>query len=400
MERGTRGFVGNSAICLGVFALSIGFAKPGWAKFASLVLDAGSGEVHHAVNADTRNFPASLTKLMTLYLLFDKLERKQLTLDTRLVVSRRAARQPASRLGLKRGQTMRISEVIPALIIKSANDVAVVVAEALAGGERQFALHMTAKARELGMKRTTFRNASGLPHRGQMSTARDMATLARAFLVNFPQYYHYFAQRSFRFAGSTYRTHNKVLKTYDGAEGMKTGYIRVSGYNLVATVKRGSNRLIGVVFGGNTARGRDRLMKRLLDKAFLAAQPPKRAPAMAGARRKASPSEVAAAPTRRRRPTGPAVAIWGIQVGAYYSRAPAFDMAREVKRKHSKLLSTGRIFIKPLKRSRNRVIYRARIVGLVRRHAFRACRLLKRARQQCMTLRVRDGFEVAQAPIR
>lgn len=390
MERGTRGLFRISVICLGVFALFIGSAHPGWAKFAALVIDAETGQVYHAVNADTRNFPASLTKLMTLYLLFDKLERAELSLDTRLVVSRRAARQPASRLGLKRGQTITVAEAIPALIIKSANDVAMVVGEALAGGERPFALQMTAKARQLGMKRTTFRNSSGLPHRGQMSTAKDMATLARAILKDFPQYYHFFAQRSFRFAGRTYRTHNKVLKTYDGAEGMKTGYIRVSGYNLVATVKRGKRRLIGVIFGGDTAKARDRLMKRLLDKAFRGARGGKAAPAMASA---SIPTPAAKArPARRSRLAG---AEWGIQVGAYYSRAPAFDMAREVKRKHADLLGAGRIFIKPLKRSRNRVIYRARIVGLARRHAFRACRLLKRARQECMTLRVRGGFEVA-----
>jgi D-alanyl-D-alanine carboxypeptidase len=170
---------------------------------------------------------------------------------------------------------------------------------------------------------------------------------------------------------------------------MKTGYIRVSGFNLVATVKRGRNRLIGVIFGGDTARARDRLMERLLDKAFRRAQ----GPAIARATPEAAPK-----PARRGRSAASAGTIWGIQVGAYYSRAPAFDMAREVKRTHSDLLADGRIFIKPLKRSRNRVIYRARIVGLVRRHAFRACRLLKRARKPCMALRVRDGFEVAAAP--
>ncbi|MDP6173582.1 MAG: D-alanyl-D-alanine carboxypeptidase family protein [Rhodospirillales bacterium] len=395
MKRATRGFVRIPIVCLGVFALSLVLARPGWAKFASLIVDAETGKVHHAVNADTRNFPASLAKMMTLYLLFEKLKNKELTLNTRFHVSRRAARQPASRLGLKPGQTISIAEVIPSLVIKSANDVASVVADALAGGERPFALHMTARARQLGMRRTTFRNASGLPHRGQMSTARDMATLAGALTRDFPQYYHYFAQRSFRFAGQTYRTHNNLLKNYDGTEGLKTGYIRVSGFNLVATVQRGGHRLIGVIFGGNTARARDRLMTRLLDKAFNTLREPLIASAPPPARKAKTQKNRAQPPSRKT--SRPGIPIWGIQVGAYYSRAPAFDMAREVKRKHSQLLSDGRIFIKPLKRSRSRVIFRARIVGLARRHAFRACRLLKRARQPCMTLRVRDSFEVAAA---
>jgi D-alanyl-D-alanine carboxypeptidase len=380
MERSTSSFL-RIPVCLTLFVIALTWAGPTAAKYAALVMDAHTGKVHHTVNADTRNYPASLTKLMTLYLLFEKLDAKEITLATRFTVSRRAARQPASRLGLRRGQNITVGEAIPALIIKSANDVAVTVAEALAGSERKFALHMTAKARKLGMKHTIFRNASGLPHRGQFSTAGDMAILAKALIVGFSHHYHFFAQRSFQFRGRAYRTHNDLLKTYDGTDGMKTGYIRVSGYNLVASVKRGERRLIGVIFGGNSAKSRDRNMKKLLDQAFdglghreerLAAARPRKAARRADIR-------------------------WAIQVGAYYSRAPAFDAARNVKRRLETILARGRITIMPLKRSRNRILYRARIVGLDRRSAVSACRLLKRERKPCLPMRVPSGFEVAVA---
>ena len=159
-------------------------AQPAAAKYASLVMDAETGRILHQTNADTRNYPASLTKIMTMYMVFDALKSGVWELNKRLTISRRAARQPASRLGLKAGQTISVKQAILALVTRSANDVATVIAENMSGSERSFALHMTAKARKLGMSRTTFRNASGLPHRGQMSTARDMATLARALIRN------------------------------------------------------------------------------------------------------------------------------------------------------------------------------------------------------------------------
>ena len=169
----------------------------GNAKYASIIIDSKSGQVRHSVNADTRNFPASLTKLMTLYLLFEAVKHKKLKMNSKMVVSHRAANQPASRLGLKPGQSIRVRDAIAALIIKSANDVATVVAEAIAGNERRFALLMTNKARKLGMSRTIFRNASGLSNRGQMSTAKDMALLTQTLINRFPQYYHLFSKKKF-----------------------------------------------------------------------------------------------------------------------------------------------------------------------------------------------------------
>ena len=361
------------------------------AKYASYVIDAKTGKVHHAVNENTRNYPASLTKLMTLYLLFEAVEQKRLKFSTRLSVSRKAANRPASRLGLKPGQSIKVKDAVMALIIKSANDVASVVAEYLGGSERRFALIMTDKARKLGMSRTTFRNASGLPHRGQMSTAKDMATLTRSIIKRFPQYYHLFKRQAFTFQGRTYRPHNKVLKYYPGAEGMKTGYIRASGYNLITTVKRNNTRIIGVVFGGNTSRSRNRHMKKLLTAAFertspsiqiTKAKPKRRQSYMA----RTKPSKTAARSKDR---------IWGIQVGAFYSHKPALNIARDVSQKYAKVLKGGKIKVMPLSKLRNRTLFRARIVGLDRRNAYRTCRLLKKPRKPCLELNLPASIEIA-----
>lgn len=355
------------------------------AKYASIVIDAKTGKVHHSVNADTRNYPASLTKMMTLYLLFEAVDSKKLSFNSRLSVSRRAANRPASRLGLKRGQSISVKDAVMALIIKSANDVATVTAEALAGDERRFALIMTAKARKLGMSRTTFRNASGLPHRGQMSTARDMATLARVIRNKFPHYYHLFKRTTFTFQGRTYRTHNKVLKTYPGAEGMKTGYIRASGYNLVTSVKRKNNRLIGVIFGGNTSRSRDRHMVKLLDRTFKKVEQPM---LMAQAETKKKPK-------RKVSKSKSTNNIWGIQVGAFYSKRPAYKLATTITKKYASVLGQGKIKVMPLQKSRNRVLYRARILGIGKRTAYRACRLLKKNSRPCLELRLPGQVELA-----
>jgi D-alanyl-D-alanine carboxypeptidase len=238
------------------------------ARYAALVIDADSGRVLYEVNADTRNYPASLTKMMTLYLLFEALEEGRLTADQPLTVSRRAAGMPASKLGLKRGQSIRVEDAILVLVTKSANDVAVVVAEAIAGKETQFARLMTRKAKALGMTRTNFRNASGLYHRSQLSTARDMAILAQALMRDFPARYKTFSTRSFTYNGRSYRNHNKLLRNYKGTDGLKTGYIAASGYNLAASAKRDGHRVIAVVFGGKTARSRDRQVAKLLDRGF------------------------------------------------------------------------------------------------------------------------------------
>ncbi len=238
------------------------------ARYASIVIDASTGDVLHEINADTRNYPASLTKMMTLYLAFEALEKGRIQQSQKLMVSRRAAGMPASKLGLRRGRTITLEHAILALVTKSANDAAVVIAEALAGSEAKFARLMTKKAQALGMTRTSFRNASGLHNRRQLSTARDMSKLARALIRDFPRYYIYFSTKTFRYQGRTYRNHNQLLKTYKGTDGVKTGYTRASGYNLAASTIRHGRRLIAVVFGGKSAKSRDRHIARLLDKGF------------------------------------------------------------------------------------------------------------------------------------
>ncbi|WP_231856710.1 D-alanyl-D-alanine carboxypeptidase family protein [Thalassospira sp. MCCC 1A02491] len=237
--------------------------------YTAMVIDGDTGDVLHEYRADHKVYPASLTKIMTLYMLFDALDNGKVSLSTPMRVSKRAWGQAPSKLGLQPGETITVKDAILALVTKSANDVAVVVAEHLGGTEIKFAQMMTAEARRLGMKRTTFRNASGLPNRGQMTTARDMITLAVALRKNFGSYYHYFSTQKFRFGNRTYGNHNNLLASYYGTDGIKTGYINASGFNLVASVNRNGKRLIGVVFGGRTARTRDDQMKKLLDRAYV-----------------------------------------------------------------------------------------------------------------------------------
>ena len=243
------------------------------AKYAAIVIEEQSGRVLFARNADQARYPASLTKIMTLYLLFEELEARRLTMDTRMRVSRTAAGRSPSKLYLKTGQTVTVRDAIYALITKSANDVATVVAEHLSGTEREFGKRMTRKARALGMNRTTFRNASGLPHSKQKSTARDMARLGIAIRRDFPQYFGFFSTTSFRWKGKRFGNHNKLLSKYDGTDGIKTGYINASGFNLVATVERHGVRLVGVVFGGRSGKSRDAHMVQILDKSFKRAKP-------------------------------------------------------------------------------------------------------------------------------
>ena len=257
------------ALSLCVFLASQVFAaQEAEARYASIIVDAETGEVLRSRKADTLRYPASLTKMMTLYLLFEALENGRVSLDSRLKVSKRAARQPPSKLALGAGSTIRVEDAIRALIVKSANDIAVVVAEALGGTEAKFAGQMTRKARALGMSRTTFRNASGLPNRDQRSTARDMSRLARALMWDFPRRYHYFDDQRFRYRGQEHRTPNRLLSRYRGLDGIKTGYIRASGFNLVASAERDGRRIIAVVLGGKTSRSRNAHMANLLDLGF------------------------------------------------------------------------------------------------------------------------------------
>jgi D-alanyl-D-alanine carboxypeptidase len=233
--------------------------------YAAIVVDANSGRVLHAANPDSRRHPASITKVMTLYLLFEQVETGRLKLDTPLTVSARAAAQAPSKLNLKPGQTIKVEDAIKALVTKSANDAAVVVAEAIAGSEDEFARMMTRKARALGMNSTVYANASGLPDDEQITTARDQALLGRAIQDRFPRQYRYFAISSFYYGGRAIRNHNHLLGRVAGVDGIKTGYIRASGFNLVASVRRGNRHLVAVVMGGTSAGSRDARMRSLIE---------------------------------------------------------------------------------------------------------------------------------------
>ncbi|MET4199192.1 D-alanyl-D-alanine carboxypeptidase [Bradyrhizobium sp. LA6.12] len=233
-------------------------------KFASIIVDGNSGSVLQATSPDGIRHPASLTKIMTLYLLFERLESGRMKLDTEMPVSQHAADQDPTKLNLRAGQTIRVEDAIKGLVTRSANDAAVVIAEAIGGDEDDFATMMTRKARSLGMSKTVYRNANGLPNDEQVTTARDQATLGRAIQERFPRYYRYFATSTFNWRGQSIRNHNHLLGSVEGVDGIKTGYTRASGFNLVTSMRRGNRHLIGVVLGGRSGGSRDATMRNLL----------------------------------------------------------------------------------------------------------------------------------------
>jgi D-alanyl-D-alanine carboxypeptidase len=251
--------------------------------YAAIVIDDKSGFVLHEVSADEPRHPASLTKIMTLYLLFEQLEGGKLNLDTPLPVSNRAALQNPTKLGLKANQTIMVEDAIKGLVTKSANDAAVVVAEAIAGSEEEFAKLMTLKARALGMTSTTYVNASGLPAEEQITTARDQAVLGRAIQHRFPSYYQYFATPSFNYKGTEMNNHNALLRQVKGVDGIKTGYTEASGYNLVSSVRRDDKHIVAVVLGGTSNAARDARMRQLIEDHILLASTQRTVPTIVDA---------------------------------------------------------------------------------------------------------------------
>jgi D-alanyl-D-alanine carboxypeptidase len=246
-------------------------ASPAWAdKYASIVIDMETGQVLHDRAADEARHPASLTKVMTLYMVFDAIESGKLKLSDRLTVSKAASRAQPSKLGLKAGSTIKVEDAIRALVTKSANDVAIVIAEKLGGGsEAKFVTKMNAQAKELGMDATTFRNASGLPDKKQITTARDMAKLAEAVYMDHKDRYNYFSLSSFTWGQRKYMNHNELLRKVDGVDGIKTGFTNASGYNLMASAERGGRRVIAIMLGGKTGKSRDAHVRDLIEAAFL-----------------------------------------------------------------------------------------------------------------------------------
>src|SRR2546425_2533943 len=266
------------------------------APYADIVVDANSGAVLHATNPDARRHPASLTKIMTLYLLFEQLAAGKLKLDTPLKVSAEASGQSPTKLGLKPGSTLAIEDAIKGIVTRSANDAAVVVAEAIAGSEDDFARLMTRKAQALGMNNTVYKNASGLPDDNQITTARDQSTLGRAIQERFPRYYKYFSIRSFTFRGESISNHNHLLGKVEGVDGIKTGYINASGFNLVTSVHRGNRYIVAVVLGGSSAGSRDARMRELISQKIAEASTKRTAPTIAEASDAAAKSEAKSEP--------------------------------------------------------------------------------------------------------
>ena len=392
---------GLTAVCrAGAFALAAAAllfssipsaqAQIGSSRYSAVVMDAGTGEELFAINADEPRYPASLTKMMTLYLTFEALERGRLKPTTRIRVSRHAAGQEPSKLGLRPGSSIAVRDAILALVTKSANDVAAALGERLGGSEVQFGRLMTRKARELGMRNTSFRNASGLPDANQVTTARDMAILSRALIRDFPQRYAYFNARRFTWDGQTIGSHNNILTEYDGADGIKTGYIRASGFNLAASAVRGNTRLIAVVFGGASTAERDDHVMALLDRGFaerrhstdmlVASATPRligtahAAPVVAPPLRKPPPPKPAAA--RKRQAAAPARGEWAVQVGAFTKPADARSAARRAAR------SLGTAHVERV-RVDGKWFYRAQVTGLSATAAQRAC---KARRGPCMVV--------------
>jgi D-alanyl-D-alanine carboxypeptidase len=248
--------------------------------YASIVVDANTGKVLEDTNADAQRYPASLTKVMTLYLLFEQLEAGKIKTSASLPVSEHASSQKPSKLNLKPGESITVENAIRAIVTKSANDVAVVVAEALGGTESEFARMMTRKAHSLGMNRTTYVNASGLPDDRQITTARDQATLGRAIQERFPKYYNYFQTRTFAFRGHSIRNHNKLLGHVEGVDGIKTGYTNDSGFNLLTSVHRDGRYIVAAVFGGRSGNSRDAKMRDLISKYIRVASKERTAPSL------------------------------------------------------------------------------------------------------------------------
>lgn len=412
-------------------------------KSAAIVVDAQTGRVLFESMAHEKRYPASLTKMMTLYLLFEHIAAGKATLSTRMGVSAFAASQDPSKLGLEPGDTLSVEDAIRALIVRSANDVAVVVAEHIGGSEYRFAQVMTKKARDLGMANTQFVNASGLPDESQRTTAFDMMLLSRRLIGDFSEYAPYFRQQSFTWAGRSYQGHNNLLKFFDGADGLKTGYTRMSGFNLASSATRKDKRLISVVMGGRTAKERDTRTAQLLEAEFgklglgqpapvLMAMSPlvldddETAASAAGPAAESRPQDTApsTAPASTPAPqiqtasmlpiaddeeTGQGdsedappriattkVGLWGIQIGAHASRENAEAQRSSVKTQLGDLLSGARDAIVPHD-IQGTTLYRVRFGAFTPKKAERLCEQMQGRGVSCLVV-TEAGWDQSGTP--
>lgn len=392
-------------------------------RYAALVMDADTGVILHQSNADKSLHPASLVKIMTLAMTFDALQSGRLRLNDRVPISAHAASMSPSKIGIPAGGSISVEDAIYALVTKSANDIAAALGEKLGGTESQFAAMMTRRARDIGMTKTVYKNASGLPNPAQITSARDQAKLARYIIKTYPHYYRYFSTRNFSYRGVSHHNHNRLMSTYKGMDGMKTGFINASGFNLVASAVRGDRRLIGVVFGGRTSVTRNDRMAQLLDAGFAELGVGKDAGTVVVAQNdNDSTTSSKSAPKPGRKPdsiaqlaalhnvdpaagnagsvariieqgssssTGvqiaslsPAMPVpaeqrpWSIQIGAFESRARTDGALREALTRLPDNLASGSPFIAPLKTG-DRWLFRARLGGYSKDQAIAACRLIK-----------------------
>jgi D-alanyl-D-alanine carboxypeptidase len=361
-------------------------AQIGSDRYASIVVDAATGNVLEAANPDAPRHPASLAKLMTLYMAFEALRDRRITDDDLVPVSAHAASMEPSKLGLLPGMRLTVQEAILALVTKSANDAASALGEFLGGSEDRFAQMMTLRARALGMGHTTFTNASGLPDPNEWTTAHDLAILARHLLTDFPNDYSYFSTESFTYQRRVIYNHDVMLRTYPGADGMKTGYTEASGHNLVTSAVRGGVRLIGVVLGAGTNSERNVHMAALLNQGFGEMDVPVEQRPVAVASRLPSLVSVAHAATLADPPSRTRVALaaaaWGIQVGSFGNEHRARDAAVNARR----AADGGEPRVESASQ-RGRMVWRAQVIGLTAPEAQTACSLLGKRRTPCIVLR-------------
>ena len=357
----------HRCILIPIFVFLILSSSVTFAKKAAIVIDFDTKEVLFEVNANTKNYPASLTKIMTLYILFDQIEKGLLTYDTKLKVSKIASSRSPSKLYLEAGSYIKVEDAIMALIIKSANDVATVVAENISGTEKDFAKLMTRYARNLGMANTTFKNASGLPNRAQLTTARDISILSHALISNFPEEYKLFSKQNFTYNGKTYKTHNKLMLNYEGADGIKTGYIKASGFQLAFSAVRNNKRLVGVIFGGDTGKQRDRSLKIIMDKEF----------AELGINKKEKKSTIVKKETKKTQTNS-----YSIVVGTFKYRNNAEKQLKLIKSKYPKTTTAKKANIVLIKVS-GKQLYESRFENFTKKEAYSACKRLKKYNRDC-----------------
>ena len=420
-------------------------------KYAAIVIDAKTGKILHSRNANATRYPASLTKMMTLYLIFEDLKSGRIKKRDRLVMTRAGWRRQPSKLGLKVGQSISIEQGILSLVTKSANDVATAFGDKLAGSEKKFAKRMTRKARQLGMKRTTFKNANGLTARGQTTTAADMAKLGLALREHFPRRFRYFQTRNFKFGRRNYRNHNRLLGKVRGVDGIKTGYTRASGFNLVSSVSSNRRRIVAVVMGGRSGRSRNAQMKKLirayLPKASRGAQRRIIARAVSSRGRSGSIKVASIAKPSIAKKVGQKIATriknananstpntkeirniqkkivamaavsrpkpvlrqslskktnqkldtmatssvrkrgWQIQIAASDTSKQAMRILKKVKTKNKNLLSAASPFTQKVRKN-GITLYRARFSGFrSKKSAARACKILKQQKYACLALK-------------